>query len=93
MDHPESNVPLDNKIFAETMDYTIQKLKQGHEDDATSIFNIKIFYSVTKDIQCDLFNSYFEDFAKSLPVSYTLVPVVSLKNRRTYLSICGIRFQ
>ncbi|XP_018564791.1 diphthine--ammonia ligase [Anoplophora glabripennis] len=93
VDHPQSAATLDNKIFTEAMDYTIQKLKQGHEDATTSIFNIKIFYSVTKSIECDSFNSYFEDHMEDSRLSYTLVPVVSLKNSHTYLSICGVRFQ
>ncbi|KAJ8919563.1 hypothetical protein NQ315_002185 [Exocentrus adspersus] len=93
VDHPQNSMALNSKIFAEAMDYAIQKLKQGHEEDTTSVFNIKVFYSVTKNLESDIFNSYFEDYTKDLLLSYTLVPVVSLKNRHSYLSICGVRFQ
>ncbi|KAJ8947693.1 hypothetical protein NQ318_001531 [Aromia moschata] len=91
--HPETEADFDNKVFVEAMDYTIQKLRQGHEDDTTSIFNIKIFYSVTKNLDPSIFISYFEDFMKDILLSYTLVPVVSLKNKQTFLSISGVRIQ
>ncbi|KAJ8970366.1 hypothetical protein NQ314_001277 [Rhamnusium bicolor] len=92
VDHPESDIGFNNKIFREAMDYTLQKLKQGQEDD-TSIFSIKIFYSVTKNLQSAFFIDYFEEFTKDIFLSYTFVPVISLKNRQTFLSICGIRIQ
>lgn len=75
------------------MDYTLEKLKQGHEDDVTSIFSIKIFYSVTKNLDSALFIDYFEEFTKDIFLSYTLIPVIFLKNRQTFLSICGLRIQ
>ncbi|KAJ8986079.1 hypothetical protein NQ317_003373 [Molorchus minor] len=38
--HPDVDIVFDNKVFVEAMDYTIQKLRQGLEDDL-SIYNIK----------------------------------------------------
>lgn len=91
VDHPETEIIFQNHVFKEAMDYAIQKLKQGNEDDATSIINLKIFYSVAKNIESSYFLDYFENHTKDLELSYTFVPVLSLRNKQTFLSICGVK--
>nr|XP_023013166.1 diphthine--ammonia ligase [Leptinotarsa decemlineata] len=89
--HPEEDSPFNSEVFKEAMDYTIQKLRQDHEHDTTSVINLNIFYSVSKNMDSTLFSEYFENFTKDIQLSYTLVPVISLRNRQTFLSICGVR--
>lgn len=91
VDHPETETVFQSHIFKEAMDYSIQKLKQGREDDQTSIINLKVFYSVSKKIESTNLQEYFENYTKDFELSYTLVPVMSLRNKRSFLSICGIR--
>lgn len=80
-------------MFKETIDYVLHKLQQGHEYDAMSLCSFKIFYPISKQL-------YLQDFIKVMNycqtnnlLVYTLVPVSSLQNPHTYLSICGVRHQ
>nr|CAH7744208.1 unnamed protein product [Callosobruchus chinensis] len=92
VDHPDSEAVFEERIFKEAMDYAIQKLKQDSEDE-TSVMNVKIFYSVQKNLSSSIFKGYFDNSTfQDVTLSYTLVPVVSLKTKQTFLSICGIRF-
>lgn len=91
INHPEQECSFSQAIFKEAMDYTIQKLNQNHED-TSSIINLKIFYSITKKMESSFFTDYFEDsHTKDVALSYTLVPVIALRNKHTFVSICGIR--
>ncbi|XP_057655168.1 uncharacterized protein LOC130893248 [Diorhabda carinulata] len=88
--HPDEDAIIKLCIFKEAIDYTIQKLQQGYESD-TSVINLKIFYSVTKNIDLKVILECIENTKKHISLSYTLVPVISLKNKQIFLSICGIR--
>ncbi|XP_056636128.1 uncharacterized protein LOC130444855 isoform X2 [Diorhabda sublineata] len=88
--HPDEDAIIKLSIFKEAIDYTIQKLQQGYESD-TSVINLKIFYSVTKNIDLKVILECIENTKKHISLSYTLVPVISLKNKQIFLSICGIR--
>lgn len=88
--HPEDDATIELPIFQEAINYTIQKLQQGYESE-TSVINLKIFYSVTKSIDLNAILECMENFKKQISLSYTLVPVISLKNKQIFLSICGIR--
>ncbi|CAG9835836.1 unnamed protein product [Diabrotica balteata] len=90
--HQEDEATLELPIFTEAIEYTLQKLQQGF-DGQNSVISLKIFYSVTKNIDPNFILQYFDNFTKDLSLSYTLVPVVSLKSKQTFLSICGIRMQ
>lgn len=92
IDHPEGDCSFSDTVFEEAMNYTIQKLNQDHEKDSSSIIDLKIFYSITKNVESSLFVNYFEDIiTKDLALSYTLVPVILLRNQHTFVSICGVR--
>ncbi|CAH1124619.1 unnamed protein product [Ceutorhynchus assimilis] len=82
----------DSQIFFEALNYSVQKLKQGHENDSKCIFNLKIYFSILKFNNVDSLVEVVENYAEENLV-YTFVPVVKLKSSNTLLSICGIRNQ
>lgn len=82
------------QVFEETVRYTLQKLQQGHENDSTSIYNLKIFYPLNKNIRIeDEFLAMLEGLKESFCLVFTVVPVIGLKSENTYLSISGVRNQ
>ncbi|CAG9819509.1 unnamed protein product [Phaedon cochleariae] len=91
--HPEADVTMDDDVFREAMGYTIEKLRQGHEEDKASAISLRIFYSVSKGKlkESSLFAGYFANLANDMALSFTLVPVVALRNEQTILSICGVK--
>lgn len=88
--NPEETELLED-IFKETVDYVVQKLNQGHENDTVSVYNLTIFYSRVKirtlNVDC------LQSLAKKIKMVYTLVPVTYVKSEHTYMSICGVRNQ
>ncbi|KAF7282425.1 hypothetical protein GWI33_002657 [Rhynchophorus ferrugineus] len=84
---------FEDNIFSEALTYSIEKLKQGHENDSTPVYNLKIFYSVLKVTEPNSLLSMMESFVDSTTLVYNFIPVVNLKNQNTFLSICGIRNQ
>ncbi|KAK5643599.1 hypothetical protein RI129_007444 [Pyrocoelia pectoralis] len=84
-------IPIE--VCRETLRYIIQKLQLGHENDATSICNLKIFYNVQKNISLEDVIDCINELKESITIIYLLVPVVSLYSEHTFLSVCGIRKQ
>ncbi|EFA02050.1 uncharacterized protein LOC663632 [Tribolium castaneum] len=89
--HNTEETELSEDIFIETVDYVIQKLNQGHENDATSVYNLNIFYPRMKIRTLNV--DYLQKLAENIALVYTLVPVTYVKSEHTYLSICGVRNQ
>ncbi|CAG9856277.1 unnamed protein product [Phyllotreta striolata] len=89
--HLDDNISLDPAIVHEALDYALEKLQQGHET-GVSVINLKIFYSIRKNVAEKDISGYFEKVTRNPILSYTFVPVVSLNSEHTILSICGIRF-
>lgn len=84
---------FDNQMFFEALSYSIEKLKQGHENDTTSVFSLKIFCSVLKFTDVTPLLDIVERFREGTCLVYSFIPVVKLKSEHTFLSICGIRNQ
>lgn len=84
-------IPLE--ICKEYLDYIVSKLQQGQETDALSVCNLKIFYSVKKQIPVQAILEILKDLCKLINLVYTLVPVTDLCTEHTYLSVCGVRIQ
>lgn len=93
VESPEDVEPFNTQVFTEALSYSIEKLKQGHENDLTSVFTLKIFYSVLKIEDASALIDIVKKFAEDTSLAYTFVPVVKLKNEHAFLSICGIRIQ
>lgn len=93
VDNIESNTMLTAAIFRETLDYVLQKLNQAHEYDPNSICNLKIFYPVTKNVCTYSFISVLDEYRKTIALVHTIVPVVALSGKNSFLSICGVRTQ
>ncbi|XP_060530629.1 uncharacterized protein LOC132704569 [Cylas formicarius] len=92
----EGTVPIekfDGKIFFEALTYSLEKLQQGHENDASSVYNIKIFFRVTTVVDMEELVKIVESVTNKFILVYTLVPVLGLKNDHTFMSICGVRNQ
>jgi diphthine-ammonia ligase len=89
VDNPEET-ELTEDIFRATVDYVVQKMKQGHENDA-SVYNLTIFYPRMKIRGLKI--EYLQRLAENMALVYTLVPVTYVKSEHTYLSICGVRNQ
>lgn len=89
----EHSLLLTVEIFEETVKYALQKLQQGHENDSTSIYNLKIFYPLNKNVCVEEFLSVLDDLKESFCLVFTIVPVIGLKSENTYLSISGMRNQ
>lgn len=81
------------EVFEEAVKYALHKLQQGHENDSTSIYNLKIFYPLNKNICIEGFLAILETLKESFCLVFTVVPVIGLKNDNTYLSISGVRNQ
>lgn len=80
-------------IFEESLKYIIDKLQLGHDSDETSVCNLRIFYNVYKKIPVEEIMKILDASRQTTKIVYTLVPVVSLYSKHTYLSVCGIRIQ
>lgn len=89
----DANTVLSAAIFRETIEYVLQKLNHGHEYDPKTICSVKVFYPVNKNICAYSFVSILEEFRRTVPVVHTIVPVVALHHKNTFLSICGVRTQ
>lgn len=85
--------PFSTEFFEEAVKYTMSKLQQGHENDTTSIYDLKIFYPLNKNINIEEFLAILEGLKESFCLVFTVVPVIGLKSENTYLSISGVRFQ
>lgn len=81
------------EVFEDVVKYTMHKLQQGHENDTTSIYDLKIFYPLNKDICIEGFLAILEGLKESFCLVFTVVPVIGLKSEQTYLSISGVRNQ
>lgn len=84
---------LSAQVFEETVKYTVHKLQQGHENDSTSIYHLKIFYPLNKNLCIEEFLAVLEGLKEAFCLVYTVVPVIGLKSQNTYLSISGVRNQ
>ncbi|CAH1106414.1 unnamed protein product [Psylliodes chrysocephalus] len=88
--NPDENAVCEPAIIHQALDYTIQKLLLGFEDEK-SIISLNIFYTTKKNIhEKDILN-YFKNETKNVVLSYTFIPVMSLNSNQTFLSICGVR--
>ncbi|KAL1505808.1 hypothetical protein ABEB36_005285 [Hypothenemus hampei] len=84
---------LDEEAFFEALSYSIDKLKQGLENDSLCVFNLTIFYAASKLEDVSFLIEIVQKMSEKERLVYTFVPVVKLKNERLFLSICGIRNQ
>lgn len=84
---------LPESVFNAALEYSLHKLQQGYEEDNTSIYNIKIFYPLKKNILVNNFINKIEDIKKSLRLVFTIIPVICLNSKHTFLSISGVRNQ
>lgn len=84
---------LSADVFRESVSYTLQKLDQGHENDSTSIYDLKIFYPLNKNVCIEEFLAILENLKELFCLVFTIVPVIGLKSEQTYLSMSGIRNQ
>lgn len=80
-------------VFTEAMEYTLRKLQQGHENDASSVYSLKVFYSLVNGIDPEMLKAHLDCLRERFLLVYTLVPVIYLKHKHTLLSVCGVRFQ
>lgn len=85
--------PFSTDVFEEAVKYAMHKLQQGHENDSTSIYDLKIFYPLNKNICIEEFLAILETLKESFCLVFTVVPVIGLKCENTYLSISGVRNQ
>lgn len=89
----ETATILPRDIFVDCVNYAVQKLKQGHETDSTSVYNINIFYPLNKVLMEEDLVDYVRELSGTINLVYTFVPVTLIQNEHTYLSICGVRNQ
>ncbi|RZC38828.1 diphthine--ammonia ligase [Asbolus verrucosus] len=86
-------VEFTEEIFVHTVEYAVQKLTQGQENDSTSIYSLNIFYPRMKIQRLEGCAEYLKQLAQTISLAYTFVPVAYVKSEHTYLSICGMRNQ
>lgn len=86
---PKNDESLPEGVFDEAVDYALRKLRQGQEGDSGSVYNVKIFCPVSRDVLREDCLRKLSEIEMNL--AFTLVPVVGLHSRNTLLSICGMR--
>lgn len=83
---------LSGPLFNEVLTYTLTKLNQDYETSATTTVSyLRLFYPVASKIDMIMMHGVLTEVQLLFNVIYTLVPVCSLQNSSTLLSICGIR--
>lgn len=71
--------------------YTLNKLMSGEPQAADPVCSLRIFYPVCQQLILHYVCNILLKLTESLPMTYTVVPVVQLHNVNTVLSVSAIR--
>lgn len=89
----ETELPeaLQESHVEKVITYTLNKLMSGEPHAIDPVCSLRIFYPVSQQLIIQHVCNILSKLSDSLPVSYTLVPVMQLHNLNTVLSVSALR--
>lgn len=87
----EEAEPLQYFHIEHVINYTLNKLMSGEPQPEDSVCNLRVFYPICQHLIINHVHDILTKLTESIPMTYTLVPVIQLHNINTVLSFCAVR--
>ncbi|XP_065203187.1 uncharacterized protein LOC135833358 [Planococcus citri] len=87
----EEAEPLQQFHIEQVLKYTLAKLMSGEPQPVDSVCSLRVFYPISQQLILNHVHDLLIKLTESIPMTYTMVPVIQLHSVNTVLSLCAVR--